>query len=266
VRSGICDWSFRSSVTARSATRLIYLDAILYLTGGILGTGHHWYFTGQGTLNMGLAACFSAMEVIPLTLLTLDAWDFIRLKDPTCADCGRPMAANQRWAIKFLIAVGVWNFVGAGVFGFLINLPIVSYFEMGTSLTPNHAHAAMFGVFGMLALAVVVFCLRTLRGDEAWNRSERMVRTGFWGLNLGLGLMLLLDLFPAGVVQFWDSITNGYWHARRLAFLMGGAYHTLEWVRIAADLLFICVGVVPIVLAATRLLLAKDGVPAHSDP
>ena len=67
-------------VTARNATRIIYLDAILYLTGGIVGTGHHWYFTGQGTLNMGLAACFSALEVVPLTLLTLDAWDFIRLR------------------------------------------------------------------------------------------------------------------------------------------------------------------------------------------
>jgi nitric oxide reductase subunit B len=50
--------------------------------------------------------------------------------------------------------------VGAGVFGFLINLPIVSYFEIGTSLTANHGHAAMFGVFGMLALGVVFFCLR----------------------------------------------------------------------------------------------------------
>ncbi len=245
-------------VTAKSATRLVYLDAILYLTGGILGTGHHWYFTGQGTLNMGLAACFSALEVVPLTLLTLDAWDFIRLKDQACEDCKKPMAANQRWAIKFLIAVGVWNFVGAGVFGFLINLPIVSYFEMGTTLTPNHGHAAMFGVFGMLALAVVIFCLRALRGDAAWARSEKLIRTGFWGLNIGLGLMLLLDLFPAGVLQLWDAISNGYWHARRLSFIMGGTYHTLEWIRIAADLLFLCIGVVPIVLAAARLLLSKE--------
>ena len=143
---------------------LVYLDAILYLTGGIVGTGHHWYFTGQSTLNMGLSACFSCLEVVPLTLLTLDAWDFVRLKDRACDDSNAPLAARQKWAIYFLIAVGVWNFVGAGVFGFLINLPIVSYFEMGTTLTPNHGHAAMFGVFGMLALGVVFFCLRAIRG------------------------------------------------------------------------------------------------------
>ena len=140
-------------VSVTTATRVVYLDAILYLGAGIIGTGHHWYFTGQGTLNMGLASAFSAMEVVPLTLLTLDAWDFVRIKDRPCAECGGSFAGGQIWAIYFLMAVGFWNFVGAGVFGFLINLPIVSYFEMGTLLTSNHGHAAMFGVFGMLALA-----------------------------------------------------------------------------------------------------------------
>ena len=245
-------------VNAKTATRLVYLDAILYLMGGIVGTGHHWYFTGQGTLNMGLASCFSALEVVPLTLLTLDAWDFIRLKDQDCADCHRPLTARQLWAIKFLIAVGVWNFVGAGVFGFLINLPIVSYFEVGTTLTPNHGHAAMFGVFGMLALAVLVFCLRALNGDEAWHRSEKLIRTGFWGLNIGLGLMLLLDLFPGGVLQLWDVITNGYWHARRLTYLMSGTYHTLEWIRIAGDMVFLLLGAVPMALATWRLAFCRD--------
>ena len=245
-------------ITARTATRLVYLDAILYLAAGIVGTGHHWYFSGQGTLNMGLASCFSAMEVVPLTLLTLDAWDFIRLQNRMCATCDQPLAFKQRWAIKFLIAVGVWNFVGAGVFGFLINLPIVSYFEIGTTLTPNHGHAAMFGVFGMLALAVVVFCLRALKGDELWDRYEKMVKTGFWGLNLGLGLMMLLDLFPAGIIQLYDSISNGYWHSRRLAFTMTGTFHTLEWIRVAADLVFLLVGVLPLVIAAMRLIFSRE--------
>jgi nitric oxide reductase subunit B len=249
-------------ITARTATRLVYLDAILYLAAGIVGTGHHWYFSGQGTLNMGLASCFSAMEVVPLTLLTLDAWDFIRLQNRVCSDCDQPLAARQNWAIKFLIAVGVWNFVGAGVFGFLINLPIVSYFEMGTTLTPNHGHGAMFGVFGMLALAVVVFCLRALKSDQQWNRNLPLIKLGFWGLNIGLGLMMLLDLFPAGVLQFYDAIANGYWHARRLSYTMTGTFHTLEWIRVAGDLVFLLTGVVPLVLAALRLVLSREKRPA----
>ncbi len=244
-------------VKAKSTTRLIYLDAILFLSGGIVGTGHHWYFTGQSTLNMGLASCFSALEVVPLTLLTLEAWDFVRLEDRSCSVCGRPLVAGQKWAIRFLIAVGVWNFIGAGVFGFLINLPIVSYFEMGTTLTANHGHAAMFGVFGMLALAVLLFCLRALSYDEDWVRVEKHIRRSFWGLNIGLGLMILLDLFPAGVLQLWDVLTHGYWHGRRLEYLTGGTFHTLEAIRIVGDLIFLLVGTVPIVLATLVLVFGR---------
>jgi nitric oxide reductase subunit B len=245
-------------VSTRAATRLIYLDAILYLSGGIIGTGHHWYFTGQGTLNMGLASCFSALEVVPLTLLTLDAWDFIKLRKAKCSECGQDMAWSQKWAIYFLMAVGVWNFVGAGVFGFLINLPIVSYFEVGTSLTANHAHAAMFGVFGMLALAVMVFCLRAMQSDATWKETEKFVRFGFWGVNVGLALMIILDLFPGGVIQLLDSVANGYWHARRLTFLMGGTYHRLEWLRMVGDMVFLFAGALPITLGALRSIWKRD--------
>jgi nitric oxide reductase subunit B len=245
-------------VSTRAATRLIYLDAILYLSGGIIGTGHHWYFTGQGTLNMGLASCFSALEVVPLTLLTLDAWDFIKLRKAKCSECGQDMAWSQKWCIYFLMAVGVWNFVGAGVFGFLINLPIVSYFEVGTSLTANHAHAAMFGVFGMLALAVMVFCLRAMQSDATWEETEKFVRFGFWGVNVGLALMIILDLFPGGVIQLWDSVANGYWHARRLTFLMGGTYHKLEWLRMVGDMVFLFAGALPITLGALRSIWKRD--------
>ncbi len=245
-------------VSTKTATRLIYLDAILYLSGGIIGTGHHWYFTGQGTLNMGLASCFSALEVVPLTLLTLDAWDFIKLRKAQCSACGHDLAWSQKWSIYFLMAVGVWNFVGAGIFGFLINLPIVSYFEVGTSLTANHAHAALFGVFGMLALAVLVFCLRAMQSDTTWKETEKFVRVGFWGANVGLALMIILDLFPGGVIQLWDSIANGYWHARRLTFLMGGTYHKLEWLRMVGDVVFLFAGALPITLGALRSVWKRD--------
>ncbi len=252
-------------VTAKTATRVVYLDAILYLGAGIVGTAHHWYFTGQTTLAMALGACFSAMEVVPLTLLTLDAWDFIRLRNAAGEGGGvLEQARRHKWAIYFLMAVGVWNFVGAGVFGFLINLPIVSYFEIGTLLTPNHGHAAMFGVFGMLALAVLVFGLRSMQSDEAWSGTERYVRTGFWGVNVGLALMLILNLFPAGVLQLLDVIKNGYWHARQVEFLMTGPFHTLEWLRIVGDLTVILVGVVPLVIAVLRSIAKRDRTPRRS--
>jgi nitric oxide reductase subunit B len=212
---------------------------------------------------MGLAACFSALEVVPLTLLTLDASGFIRLRRRAGSDDGNDLASKHKWAIYFFIAVGVWNFIGAGIFGFLINTPIVSYFEVGTVLTANHGHAAMFGVFGMLGLGVLVFCLRAMQSDAAWRTTEKFVRVGYWGLNAGLALMILLDLFPAGVLQLWDVITNGYWHARRLEYSMSGTFHTLEWIRVAGDTVFIVLGAVPIALGALYSFLKLE--PARAE-
>lgn len=242
-------------IRAITALRIIYLDAILYLLGGVVGTGHHWYFTGQTNVNMALSACFSAMEVVPLTLLTMEARDFIRISQTKCEKCGHFLAEKQQWTIYFLIAVGIWNFVGAGIFGFLINLPVISYFEIGTNLTPNHGHAAMFGVFGMLALGTTMFCMRAMQDEALWSRNRLLVKIGFWGLNIGMALMITLDLFPAGVLQLWDAMQNGYWHARELSYIMSGHFHTLEWIRIFGDLTFILIGVIPIAIAILRTFL-----------
>ncbi|KAA0888313.1 nitric-oxide reductase large subunit [Oryzomonas rubra] len=237
-------------VSHKTAARVVYLDAILYLGSGIVGTGHHWYWTGQANITMALAAVFSAMEVVPLTLLTLDAWDFVKLTKGKCDICNKAIAIPHKWTFYFLIAVGFWNFVGAGVFGFLINLPIVSYFEVGTMLTPNHGHAAMMGVFGMLAVALIVFALRQVLTDEQWVRPEKFVRVSFWGLNIGLGLMVVTNLFPGGVLQFIDVLNNGYWHARGPEFLQGKIPHMIEWLRMPGDLIFIGLGIFPLFVAS----------------
>jgi len=241
---------YRLGMVARAtATRVIYLDAILFLGAGIIGTGHHWYWTGQSTYNMAFSSLFSAMEVVPLTLLTLDAWDFIKLTKSKCDVCGKQVAIPHKWAFYFLMAVGFWNFVGAGIFGFLINLPIVSYFEIGTMLTPNHGHAALMGAFGMEAVALVVLACRQVLSDEQWVRPEKFIRVSFFGLNIGLALMLIGSLFPGGVLQLWDVLTNGYWHARGLDYSNQGFVRLIEWFRLPGDLVFILLGAVPLVIA-----------------
>ena len=233
-----------------TAARVIYLDAILFLAGGIVGTGHHWYWTGQAGISLALSAMFSALEVVPLILLTLDAWDFIKLSGGgTCDICGRAISVPHKWTFYFLMAVGFWNFVGAGIFGFLINMPIVSYFEVGTILTPNHGHAAFMGVFGMFAVAFMVFALRQVLADNQWMRVERYIRLSFWGLNIGLALMVILNLFPGGVLQLWDVLENGYWHARSPQFLDRKISTMVEWARLPADAVFILLGVIPLFVA-----------------
>ena len=79
------------------------------------------------------------------------------------------------------MSVGFWNFVGAGVFGFLINMPIVSYYEIGTTLTVNHGHAAFVGVFGMLGVALMAYLLREMVSEGAWPPVEKCLKVSFWG-------------------------------------------------------------------------------------
>jgi nitric oxide reductase subunit B len=244
---------FQLGLTGRNtALRVIYLDAILYFLGGVIGTGHHWYFTGHTQFNMAMSAVFSVLEVVPLTLLTLDAWDFVRTTRGDCDVCGRPVAVPHKWTFYFLMAVGFWNFIGAGVFGLLINLPIVSYYEVGTILTPNHGHAALMGVFGMLAIALMVFVLRQTADDSRWATMEKYIKVGFWGTNMGLLMMVALSLFPGGVLQVWDVVQHGYWHARSVAYTGTGTARLIEWLRLPGDLVFIIFGAVPLTIAAIK--------------
>jgi nitric oxide reductase subunit B len=237
-------------VRRTNVVRVIYMDAILFLSGGIIGTAHHWYWTGQANFTMALAAMFSALEVVPLTLLTLDAWDFMKLTG-TKGTAGQPKKIiPHKWAFYFLMAVGFWNFVGAGIFGFLINMPVVSYFEAGTILTLNHGHAALLGAFGMLAMALVVLGLRHVLTDEQWAVPEKFIKVSFWGLNVGLALMVITNLFPVGVLQIWDVLENGYWHARSLEFIGQDRIRLLEWASMPSHVILIALGVVPMVIAS----------------
>jgi len=229
-------------VQERTALRMIYLDVILYSAGGIVGTMHHVYFSGVPAMHMALGAFFSAAEVIPLTFLTLEAWSFLQLG---AIQQSNPVTRfPHRWAVMFLAAVGFWNFLGAGVFGFLINLPIVSYYEIGTALTANHAHASMMGVYGMLSVGLALFCLRYIIPEKHW--SDRPAQISFWSLNLGLAWMVFATLFPLGIIQLYHSINVSYYDARTLKYIGSRTNEILEWLRLPGDVVFILGGVLPI--------------------
>ena len=229
-------------VHERTALRVIYLDVILYSAGGIVGTMHHVYFSGEPALHMALGAFFSAGEVIPLTFLTIEAWSFLQLGTVQGERAATPFP--HYWAVMFLAAVGFWNFLGAGVFGFLINLPIVSYYEIGTALTANHAHASMMGVYGMLSVGLALFCLRYIVPEKDW--SDKAARISFWSLNLGLAWMVFATLFPLGIMQLYHSISVSYYDARTLNYIGSHANSILEWMRMPGDVVFILGGVLPL--------------------
>ena len=228
-------------VRERIALGIIFMDIILYSAGGVIGTMHHLYFSGTPVEHMALGAFFSAAEVIPLTFLTVEAWAFMQLGANRHGKEAGPFP--HRWAVMFLMAVGFWNFLGAGVFGFLVNLPIVSYYEIGTALTANHAHASMMGVYGFMALALGMFALRYLVPADKWP--EKLAKTSFWSLNIGLAWMCFATLLPLGILQLRYSVGTGYFEARQLTYVTNSVNTIIEWGRMPGDLIFIIGGVLP---------------------
>lgn len=236
-------------VSRQAVIRVIYLATLLFLGSGLLGISHNFYWNGKPVFTMALGSVFSTLQVIPLVLLTLEASRFRKL--PRILENGnRPDGdLNKRFGFSevflFLIAVNFWNFFGAGVLGFIINLPIANYYEHGTYLTVNHGHAALMGVYGNLALATVLFCCQLLFKADWWK--PRLIKTAFWSINIGLLLMVFLDLFPAGIYQFKTVTENGLWYARSSAFIESTGFQTLTWLRIIGGSIFTVGGVIPLV-------------------
>jgi nitric oxide reductase subunit B len=220
-------------IEIRTATRAALFSTAIFLSGGIIGTFHHLYFAGATPAVIALGAIFSAFEVVPLTLVGFEAWENLRLAQPTKKS---PWIANYKWPIYFFVAVAFWNLVGAGLFGFLINPPIALYYVQGLNLTPVHGHTALFGVYGMLGLGLTLFCLRALKPGHRWKQGA--LKLSFWSLNVGLSLMVLLSMLPVGLLQAWASIERGTWYARSAEFLQSGLMQTLRWMRVPGDILF----------------------------
>ena len=205
---------------------------------------------------MALGAFFSAAEVVPLTLLTVEAWTFMQLGSRQRASGERPFP--HRWAVMFLVAVGFWNFLGAGIFGFLVNLPIVSYYEIGTALTANHAHGAMMGVYGFLAVGLSVFALRYLTPKARW--SEKGMAWAFWLQNIGLLWMVVISLLPLGIMQLYESVASGYVEARSLGYITEPGNFIMEWLRMPGDVMFLA-GIIPFLWAAVKGVLYNKEIP-----
>ena len=220
-------------LSVTTATRAVMFSTAVFLSGGIIGTFHHLYFAGTPNVVLGLGAVFSAMEVVPLVLIGFEAWENIRLARSRQQHV---WVAAYKWPIYFFVAVAFWNFVGAGLFGFLINPPIALYYMQGLNTTPVHAHTALFGVYGMLGLGLTLFCLRALRPGRAWK--DRPLALSFWCINIGLALMVLLSMLPIGLAQTWASVQYGTWYARSAEFLHSGHLNDLRWMRMIGDTIF----------------------------
>jgi nitric oxide reductase subunit B len=213
-----------------TATSASLFSTSIFLSGGIIGTFHHLYFSGTPSVVMGLGAVFSALEVVPLVLIGFEAWENLRMTKT------RQWVASYRWPIFFFVAVAFWNLVGAGLFGFLINPPIALYYMQGLNTTPVHGHTALFGVYGMLGLGLMLFCVRGLMPGTKWRTGA--LRFSFWALNAGLFLMTVGSLLPVGLLQTVAAVQEGTWYARSAEFMQTPLMQTLRWMRVPGDTLF----------------------------
>ena len=216
----------RPALAAKSAL----LSAAIFLAGGIIGTCHHLYFSGTPTIALAWGSAFSALEVVPLVMVAYPAIDDLRRGNLTV------WAERYKWPIYFFVAVAFWNMVGAGLFGFMINPPIALYYMQGLNTTPLHAHAALFGVYGMLGIGLMLVCLRARDPHAVWKQSY--LKFAFWAMNSGLLAMCLGSLLPVGLMQTWASVEHGYWYARSSEFLESSLMQTFRWMRVPGDTLF----------------------------
>lgn len=214
----------------KTATLNVLLATVIFLSGGILGTFHHLYFSGTPTAVMALGATFSALEVVPLVLIGIEAYENYRLSKVT------KWIQDYKWPIYCLVAVAFWNFLGAGIFGFIINPPIALYYMQGLNTTAVHAHTALFGVYGMLGIGLMMFVLRSMYRQQIWN--EKLLKFSFWSINIGLILMVVLSVLPIGLLQTVASVNEGMWYARSAEFMQQPGMDTLRWLRAVGDTIF----------------------------
>jgi len=218
-------------VSRRMATVAALASASLFMLGGVPGTFHHLYFAGTTTPVMAVGATFSALEVVPLIVLGYEAWENYSLQKRAT------WMQRIKWPLLCFVAVAFWNMLGAGVLGFMINPPISLYYVQGLNTTPTHAHAALFGVYGFLALGFVLLILRYIRPNLQFD--EKLMKMAFWTMNIGLALMLFTSLLPVGFIQFYAAASEGLWYARSEAFMQQPLLQNLRWFRTLGDMVFI---------------------------
>ena len=253
-------------VSRQAAIRVVYFATILFLGTGLLGISHNFYWNAKPVATMALGSIFSTLQFVPLILLTVEAWRFKNMPKMAVGDVAYKNLGEFGFTevFLFLIAVNFWNFFGAGVLGIIINLPIMNYFEHGTYLTINHAHAALMGVYGNISLAAFLFASKLLIKPGRWN--QRIIRISFWSINSGLMLMVLLDLFPAGAIQFKSVVEQGLWYGRSSEFIEGGIFRSFTWLRGIGASIFYFGGVLPLTwFIVTRALSVKTWSPVESN-
>ncbi|WP_187432837.1 nitric-oxide reductase large subunit [Natronococcus pandeyae] len=230
-----------------TAEKAILFEVFAIMGAGIVGVSHHYWWVGLPDVWVPIGTTFSTLEFVPLVfVLYRSLGEYRSLK-------ARGEEFPYTLPLLFILGSSVWNFVGGGVLGFFINLPLINYYEHGTYLTVAHAHTATFGAFGLLALGLGTYILRVVTPESAWDPT--WFRGAFWLTNVGLVVMTLASLLPIGFLQLQTAYRDGYAAARSLEFYERDRVQTLLWARTLGDTPMI-LGALAFTVASVRHLVA----------
>ena len=171
----------------------MYMIVAFALISGILGTGHHFYFSGLPGYWHWVGGVFSALEPIPFFMMTLFAFNMVQRR--------RREHPNQA-AVLWAVGTAVIAFLGAGVWGFIHTLSWVNFYTHGSQVTAAHGHLAFYGAYAMIVMTLISYAMPRLRGlGEAPDaRSQTIEIWGFWLMTISM-ISITLCLTAAGVMQ-----------------------------------------------------------------
>jgi len=219
----------------------LYIEVMLVLGTGILGLGHHYFWIGTPQYWLSIGGFFSALEPLPLLGMVVHA----------VYDAGtHRMHTTNRPAFYWVLAEAFGNFIGAGVFGFMMTLPQINLFSHGTQWTVSHGHFAFWGAYGCGIIAIVYLVLQRIRGAQILE--SRAWKWSFGLLNLGL-VGMVGGLLVAGIAQaiyeraeggstlqaFVVASESSWFHSGMYTRLAFGVVFTVGYLTLAYDLLTI---------------------------
>jgi nitric oxide reductase subunit B len=186
-----------TNVPRELVEKWLYVELGLFLFTGIAGTGHHYYWLGAPRYWLWVGGIFSALEPLPILLMVLDAWHYIR---------NRRDGINSRLVFTLAVGMSILHFVGAGFWGFLHTLPQINYYTHGSQVTVAHGHIAFFGAYVLLNLMFFYYAMPRLKGLNVFD--ERRGNLAFWWMSTAMVLMTLA-FSVAGVLQTYIERVMG---------------------------------------------------------
>jgi nitric oxide reductase subunit B len=181
-----------TGVSRETLEKWMYIEVGLVLFTGILGTGHHYYWIGTPRYWLWIGGFFSALEPIPLLLMTWDAFKFSRQT--------RAVVTN-RLGMFLAVSHALFNFIGAGLWGIIHTLPIINKWTHGTQITTAHGHLAFYGAYVLLIVAIMYIALPELAGrPESYDQRRGFM--AFWWMTISM-IFVVVILTGAGMVQVY---------------------------------------------------------------